>query len=211
MTVGKAAIKWTDELCLWESSLFLGCFYPCLSSAGGGRGKLALLLLLPPAPFACCFTKPPSAGSKRGQKHVCSVPEEQSSMWTRQRLRSAEMPSGTEPFPAQRHLPCRRSAQKGCTHCPLPGQVTGPTTISLFVLFDVRPQLLHHLTSAYFTSGLRYHYTETRGFRQGSSPFLWTHPQGQPLLQAKPGTLLLPSAVSSAAGKCINKIILLYH
>lgn len=125
MTVGKAAIKWTDELCLWESSLFLGCFYPCLSSAGGGRGKLALLLLLPPAPFACCFTKPPSAGSKRGQKHVCSMPEEQSSMWTRQQLRSAEMPSGTEPFPTQRHLPCRRSAQKGCTHCPLPAARPG--------------------------------------------------------------------------------------
>lgn len=203
MTVGKAAIKWTDELCLWESSLFLGCFYPCLSSAGGGRGKLALLLLLPPAPFACCFTKPPSAGSKRGQKHVCSVPEEQSSMWTRQRLRSAEMPSGTEPLPAQRHFPCHCSAQKGCTHCPLPAARPGHRPRHNQPLcFDVRPQTLHHLTSAYFTSCLRYHYTETRGFQAGKLPISLGTSSGTPVTSGK----ARDSATAQCSVLCCGKM-----
>jgi len=115
--VGQTAIKWTDELTLWESSLFLGYFYPCLSSAGGGRGKLALLLLLPPAPFACCFAKPQLVA---GQKHVHSVLEEQSRTRSKQWLRSTEMHSGTELLSAQRGLPCRCSAAKGCTRCLLP-------------------------------------------------------------------------------------------
>lgn len=71
--MGKAAIKRTEELCLWESLLFLGNFYPGLSSAGGGRGKLALLLLLPPAPFPCCCSDPPGAGGRRGQEGTCST------------------------------------------------------------------------------------------------------------------------------------------
>lgn len=33
--MGKAAIKRTEELCLGESSLFLGYFYPGLGSVGG--------------------------------------------------------------------------------------------------------------------------------------------------------------------------------
>ena len=200
--MGKAAIKWTDKLCLWESSLFLGYFYPCLSSAGGDRGKLALFLLLLPTPFACCFAKPPSAGGRRGQKRVCSVPEEQSSTWSRQRLCSAEMHSGTELLSAQRDPPHHRSSPSGCTRCLLPAALPGHRPhCDQPLCFEVRPQLLHRITSAYCTSGLRHRSAETLGFRQGRSPCLWTHFQGHLPLQAKPGTLLLPSAAVLCCGE----------
>lgn len=96
-------------------------FYPCLSSAVGGKGKLAPLLLLSPTPFACRSAKAPSAGAKRGQKYVCSVMEEQSSTWSRQScteapscsLHSRTLPATTRPQQLHQCLP---SVLPG--HCP---------------------------------------------------------------------------------------------
>lgn len=168
----------------------------------GGRGKLALLLLLSPAPFACCSAKTPSAGDKRGQKYICSVMKEQNSTWSsgsaeqrcaeaqRCSLHSRTLPATTQP--QQLHpLPPPL--------CPARRECPAPTMISLSVL---RSGPSHCITShLHFSLWPSHHHAETLSSRQGSSLCLWIHFQGQLLLQAKPGTLLLLIAAVLCCGE----------
>lgn len=103
------------------------CFLPFLplsQLSSGSRGKLALLLLLSPTPFACYSAKPPSAGAKRGQKYVCSVMEEQS----RAGSGSAEQRCAVAP---QRCALCTTGpslpplSPSSCTHCFLSSVLPG--------------------------------------------------------------------------------------
>lgn len=88
-----------------------------------------------PAALASCSTKSPSAGSKRGQKHVCSQRSPPArgagSGSAAQRgtvAPSRSLHSGTFPATAQP----RRAAPAACS--PLPSWGTGPATSSCSVL-----------------------------------------------------------------------------
>lgn len=147
--MGKAATKWTDKLSLWESLLFLGFFYPSQLSRAG-RGKLALLLLLPPAPqnlLQQAAKEVRNMHAARGaHQHAgqAAAPQHREAQWHQAALCTAG-PSVPPLSPEQLHpLPA--------PHCP----AGGPAPPHQLLCFEVRPQPLHHITSAYFTAGLRH-------------------------------------------------------
>lgn len=139
----KVKLLWAKQQLSGQTSSASGticCFLPFLPrlrSAVGGRGKLALLLLLSPAPFACCSAKTPSAGNKRGQKYICSVMEEQNSTWSggsaEQRCTEAQSYSlHSRTLPATTELQELHPVPPPL--CPARRESPAPTMISLSVL-----------------------------------------------------------------------------
>lgn len=188
--MGKAATKWTDKLSLWESLLALGFFYPRRSSAGQARANYRSCC-------SCLLLHQISFSRQQERSETRAQPEEPTSTRGGQRLRSTERHGGTKPLSAQRDLPRHRSAPKSCTRCLLPTAQLGyrPRHQQL-LCFEVRPQPRRHIASACLTAVPKCCLS-----RQGRSPCLWTHFWAHLLLQAKPATLLVPSAAVLCRGE----------
>lgn len=155
-----------------------------------GTGKLALLLLLPPAPPNLLQQ------AAREVRNTCAARGATSTRGG-QRLCSTERHGGTKPLSAQRDLPRHRSAPKSCTRCLLPTAQLGyrPRHQQL-LCFEVRPQPRRHIASACLTAVPKCCLS-----RQGRPPCLWTHFWAHLLLQAKPATLPVPSAAVLCRGE----------
>lgn len=183
--MGKAAIKGTDDLYLWENLLLLAISAP-VSAQQREQGQISTTPTLISHTFCLLLCKTSFSWCQK-RSEICM----QCDGGAEQGMEQVEALQSRDVFSAQQDPPWQHSAPAAAptASSPLSCHGTGPTIISL--------SALRSGPSPCTTSHLHF----SLCFRQRSSPGLWTPFQGQLLLQAKPGTLLLPIAALLCCGE----------